>query len=56
MASSTADALICIDCSLMMARRGEECHDFKISKEMLQKFNADNIYQVNAEDDIMLGW
>ena len=54
MASSTTDALFGIDCSLRW--RGEDYHNFKISKEMLRKLNADSIYQVNADDDIMLGW
>ena len=51
MKSATVAALIHIDCGL--ALRQEKCYNFTITDSMKKKFNANAIYQISNENDIL---
>ena len=51
MKSATVAALILIDCGLTL--RQEKCYNFTVTDSMKKKFNANTIYQISNEDDIL---
>ena len=51
MKSATVAALIHIDCGLTL--RQEKCYNFTVTDSMKKKFNANTIYQISNEGDIL---
>ena len=51
MKSATVAALIHTDCGLTL--RQEKCYNFTVTDSMKKKFNANTIYQISNENDIL---